>query len=134
MPPLRRYLPPELTVKEIHNFFKEANPSTKVGYESYRRIFKKQNISFTKLGEEECEVCEIYRQHLDTCKRKQPDCPDESGDVDDEVSKIEDGTQRNIKRGGKRGRKGGKRLTRISTNSGIGSRKRRKVIEVASGN
>ena len=29
---------------------------------------KKENISFTKLGEEECESCELYEQHLADCE------------------------------------------------------------------
>ena len=44
------------------------NTAQPVTYESYRLIYKKQNISFTKLGEEECEICEIHKQHV--CKTK----------------------------------------------------------------
>ena len=60
--PLRRYLPPSLTVQKMYDLFKESSGEN-ISYHTYRRIFKKQNIGFTKLGEEECEACEIYKQH-----------------------------------------------------------------------
>ena len=55
--PLRRYLPPELTLIQMYRYYEETYPDTKHNIESYRRRLKLKNISFCKLGEEECEIC-----------------------------------------------------------------------------
>jgi len=34
-----------------------------VCYETYRKEIDKMNISFAKLGEEECELCLLYDKH-----------------------------------------------------------------------
>ena len=60
--PLRKYLPPELTIQEMYNNFNE-NSSGLISYPTYQRIVQSMNISFTKLGEEECEICEIHILH-----------------------------------------------------------------------
>ena len=44
-------------------------PTDKNKLHSYRRVFKEQNISFIKLWEEECEECEIHKQHM--CSKDQ---------------------------------------------------------------
>ena len=62
--PLRRYLDPGLSVNIMHGNFKEQYADSSVCYETYRLLFRKKNISFTKLGEEECETCEIHKQHV----------------------------------------------------------------------
>ena len=46
----------------MYNDFKEKY-ADKVNYESYRKILRSMSISFTKLGEEECEVCEVFKHH-----------------------------------------------------------------------
>ena len=61
--PKRLYLPPELTIKEMHNDFKE-NGSGLIHYSTYAKVVQSMNISFAKLGEEECETCEAYRLHV----------------------------------------------------------------------
>lgn len=60
--PNRLYLPPELTVKEMYADFSE-NGSGQIHYSTYQKIVNNMNISFAKLGEEECETCEAYRLH-----------------------------------------------------------------------
>ena len=47
----------------MHSNYKEKDPDEKVCYESYRKKFVSMKISFTMLGEEECEVCETFKQH-----------------------------------------------------------------------
>ena len=47
--------------------------SDKVSYNSYRKIFKKLNKSFTKLGEEECKACEEFKLHDCTMLKKDDD-------------------------------------------------------------
>ena len=64
--PLRRYLPSGMAAAEMHSDYKEKHPDETVCYESYWKIFVSMKISFTVLGEEECEKCEEYKQH---------DCP-----------------------------------------------------------
>ena len=60
--PLRRYLPPELTVTEMHKDFIQSHSQEKVSYKSYK-ILNSMNISFTKLGEEQCELCGEHKHH-----------------------------------------------------------------------
>ena len=56
--PLQKYLPSELTVTEMHKDFIQS--LKKVSYESYKKILNSVNISFTKFGEEQCELCEAH--------------------------------------------------------------------------
>ena len=59
--PRRLYLPPELSITEMHNDYKPKaqNP---VCYETCRSQVAKMNIRFVKLEEEECKVCTQYNQ------------------------------------------------------------------------
>ena len=61
--PLRRYLAPELTKREMWKYFKESNPDVKCSERAYAKRVSKKKISFCKLGEEECEVCDIFEVH-----------------------------------------------------------------------
>ena len=64
--PRRRYLPPELSIKEMHTDFNEASAKagkSGVSYQRYRQVVADMNIGFTKLGEEECEICNINNMH-----------------------------------------------------------------------
>lgn len=42
---------------------KKCYTNFKISYELYRSIVKEMNISFTKLGHEECEKCESFLLH-----------------------------------------------------------------------
>ena len=59
--PLRRYIPSGMAVAEMYSNYKEKHPDEKLCYELYRKIFVSMKISFTKLGKEECEVCETFK-------------------------------------------------------------------------
>ena len=61
--PNRLYLSPELTIQSMYNDFQEKYKEVKVSYEKFRIELNKMNISFVKLGEEECEECIIYEGH-----------------------------------------------------------------------
>lgn len=61
--PLRRYLPSDLNIVHMHKDFLQKHPDQNISYELYRKHLKKMNISFTRLGNEECEVCETYNLH-----------------------------------------------------------------------
>ncbi|KAJ8361175.1 hypothetical protein SKAU_G00177000 [Synaphobranchus kaupii] len=60
--PGRRYLPSDINIKLMHADYVENGNSC--SYESYRKAVKSKNISFTKLGEEECESCLLQEQHM----------------------------------------------------------------------
>lgn len=61
--PNRLYLSPELTITDMHKDFKDKYPNVSVCYETYRKVVDEMNISFAKLGEEECELCLVFNSH-----------------------------------------------------------------------
>ena len=63
--PLRRYLPAELNAHLLYKYFCEMYPDIKVTYKTYWMQVKSLNISFAKLGLEQCETCLIYDVHMD---------------------------------------------------------------------
>ena len=58
--PTRLYLSPELTIKFLFDDFKERHPEIEVSYDRYKKEVARMNISFVKLGEDECEECIMY--------------------------------------------------------------------------
>ena len=60
--PRRRYLPPELTSYGMYDDFNTKHPGV-CAIETYRKKIRAMNISFVKLGEEECEDCVEFKQH-----------------------------------------------------------------------
>ncbi|KAF2895817.1 hypothetical protein ILUMI_10358 [Ignelater luminosus] len=63
-PTNKKYLPSDLTIRSMHADFISVNPNIKCSYELYKKCVSKDlNISFTKLGHEECEVCETFNLH-----------------------------------------------------------------------
>ena len=65
--PKRMYISPEFNVSEMYKDFCTSNP-VKISYNYYNKKVKKTNISFAKLGEEECERCDLHERHLETHK------------------------------------------------------------------
>ncbi|KAF9411384.1 hypothetical protein HW555_009785 [Spodoptera exigua] len=61
--PLRRYLPSDVNITQMHKHFCETYPDRQVSYSLYRSHLKNMKISFTALGNEECELCESYNFH-----------------------------------------------------------------------
>ena len=61
--PNRLYLGNDLTIREMHEDFRVKHPDVPCSYVTYGRQVREMNISFTKLGEEQCEVCETYNLH-----------------------------------------------------------------------
>ena len=61
--PHMRYLPSAITIDGMHKDFLQKNPNMTCSYEVYRTEVKKMCISFTKLGHEECELCEAFSLH-----------------------------------------------------------------------
>lgn len=74
--PNRRYLPSDLTVTQMHKDFIRNHPGFECSYELYRSEVAKLNISFVKLGHEECEMCEHFNIHPHNKEDLQQDCED----------------------------------------------------------
>ena len=68
--PFRRYISPELNITILYDDFNTKHPRL-VSKEFYRKKIKKMNISFCRLGEEECEICLTYHAHIKDCDKKQ---------------------------------------------------------------
>jgi hypothetical protein len=47
----------------MHNDFTDKHTDIICSYDLYRKVVKEMNISFTKLGNEECEQCEEFSIH-----------------------------------------------------------------------
>ena len=68
--PKRKYLPNDLTIRSMHADYLDKFPDNLCSYETYRKSVSDENISFTKLGEEQCEVCLLYynSHDINTCR------------------------------------------------------------------
>jgi hypothetical protein len=58
--PFTKYLPRELTVREMHSDFKRKYPETQCSDESYRKEIKKMKISFNMPRGDKCDECLFY--------------------------------------------------------------------------
>lgn len=77
--PHRRYLPCEMSIAGMFADFCQTHPTVQIGYSSYIRVFRDENISFAKLGNEECDVCSAHKLHMTTAHplgQPQPDVCD----------------------------------------------------------
>lgn len=61
--PKRRYLPNDLTIRLMSDNFAEKYPDSSCSYSLYRQVVASLNISFCKLGHEECWSCEVFKTH-----------------------------------------------------------------------
>lgn len=74
--PHKRYLPSDLSIQLLFSDFREKHPDFVCSYEVYRNVVTKEmKISFTKLGHEECEVCETFLLHNPEHTKENP-CTD----------------------------------------------------------
>ncbi|CAG9773648.1 unnamed protein product [Ceutorhynchus assimilis] len=71
--PLRKYLPSDLSAQVLYDDFNSKNPNF-CSYDLYRSVLRKRNISFVKLGHEECEHCEHFNIHDHDKNNLIPDC------------------------------------------------------------
>ncbi|VEN41455.1 unnamed protein product, partial [Callosobruchus maculatus] len=55
--PNRKYLPPDLTIKYMHNDYNSAHPGFKVCYEVYRQMIDQLNIGFYEATPEKYGFC-----------------------------------------------------------------------------
>lgn len=85
--PNRFYLPSELDVNDMYNDYvicAEEKGGKKVSYVTYWRHVKNMNISFAKLGVEECEVCDTFKIHVGSLTNRE----DDDGDLVRKKSKT----------------------------------------------
>ena len=71
--PNRLYPPSELCCSYMYEDYKiscQEEDRKVYSYITYWRIIKEMNISFAKLGTEECEVCDTYKIHRDYKKQE----------------------------------------------------------------
>lgn len=61
--PLRKYLPCDLSIKFMYDDFRSKYPDINFSYYLYRQVVSSLNISFVKLGHEECWACELFQVH-----------------------------------------------------------------------
>lgn len=54
-------------MKMMYDDYTAKNCYKKVSYEYYRKEVRAKNISFTTLGNEECENCTLFYNHASTC-------------------------------------------------------------------
>lgn len=73
--PNRLYLPSDLTEKAMYNHY-IATQTPKASYSLYCKVVKKCNISFVRLGNEQCEACVAAEQHKKAVVHSDPDPED----------------------------------------------------------
>ena len=67
--PNKRYLPSDITVKDMHEtHIKHNQNNSKMTYSCFWQFFKTLNISMTQLGNEECELCTTFNLHKQICE------------------------------------------------------------------
>ena len=48
----------------MHKNFPENKENNKICYETYCNVFKSKNIGFSRLSQDECEICLSYKDHI----------------------------------------------------------------------
>ena len=48
----------------MHKNFPENKENNKICYETYCNVFKSENIGFSRLSQDECEICLSYKDHI----------------------------------------------------------------------
>ena len=60
--PNRRYLEPHLSIRFLWQNFTSKNGH--IAYETYRKVFEKEKITFGQPPQDECVICLIHTQHI----------------------------------------------------------------------
>ena len=61
--PHKRYLNPELSIKEMYKNFSGNKENNKTYHKTYCNVFKSENIGFSRPLQDECEICISYKDH-----------------------------------------------------------------------
>lgn len=75
--PNRLYLPADISATLMYKDFKEKNANLKLSYELYRKEIRAMNISFARLGNEECFECEKFNLHSTTTLHQKNNLPED---------------------------------------------------------
>ena len=59
--PNRRYLPQQLSIRQIFRDYNDKEGSVQVSWGSFHTIFSRENISFTPPSADECDACELHQ-------------------------------------------------------------------------
>jgi hypothetical protein len=70
--PRKLYLPSEITITDMHKDY--VSKFGKISYSTYYKEISDLNISFTKLGEEQCEICDQFLLHSKSNPEIQCEC------------------------------------------------------------
>ena len=62
--PNKRYLNPELLIKEMCKNFSENKESNNICYKTYCNVFKSENIGFSRPSQDEFEICLSCKDHI----------------------------------------------------------------------
>ena len=62
--PYKRYLNPELSVKEMYKNFLENKGNNKICYKTYCNAFKSENIGFSRPSQDECKIYVSYKGRI----------------------------------------------------------------------
>ena len=62
--PYKRYLNPELSIKEMYKNFSENKENNKICYKTYCNVFKSENIGFSRPSQDECEIFLSCKDHI----------------------------------------------------------------------
>ena len=62
--PYKRYLNPELSIKEMYKSFSENKGNNNICYKTYCNVFKSEDIGFSQPSQDECEICFSYKDHI----------------------------------------------------------------------
>lgn len=55
--PKRLYLPPDLTIKAMHENYNSNHENEKISYELYRKVLDEMNIAFYQADADKCSTC-----------------------------------------------------------------------------
>ena len=73
--PNRLYLSPELSITSMYKDY-NSRANSKIGYITYKKEVNNMNISFVRLGTEECEDCDLLQtQHIEVAHRGENAAP-----------------------------------------------------------
>lgn len=75
--PNKRYLPTDINITYMHKHFQQTHPSVEISYWTYRQVVAEENISFVKLGHEECWSCEIFNLHIKQVSHDKENLPED---------------------------------------------------------
>uniref|UniRef100_A0A1Y1LR10 Uncharacterized protein n=1 Tax=Photinus pyralis TaxID=7054 RepID=A0A1Y1LR10_PHOPY len=67
--PNRRYLSSDITIHQMHKDY--LTKYKRLSYETYRKVFEKENIGFTTPSQDDCAICSVYKNHSHDAEKTQ---------------------------------------------------------------